>query len=278
MRCALLVAVTVTGIACREEPQRVAQVSPPVTDGAPVQDGTVADAAGPDAVGPPRALACLGRHYGGVPTVAPAGWVLVLADGRRLAWDDRRQKTFDETLDAPDLQEMLAIPYVAGPIAPVVTQDHDPGRVRVTALFEATYGATRDAVRAALVPWTFRDHTLLVHRRAEPAFRKVAARLDSALAKDATLAPFFDGMGTFIWRPIAGTNRPSAHSFGISLDLNPARSHYWRTDPKAPWKNSVPQAIVDAFEAEGFAWGGRWFHYDTMHFEWRPELFDPDCH
>ena len=43
------------------------------------------------------------------------------------------------------------------------------------------------------------------------------------------------------------------------------------------WKNQIPQAIVDAFEAEGFAWGGRWYHYDTMHFEWRPELRDPRC-
>jgi hypothetical protein len=24
-------------------------------------------------------------------------------------------------------------------------------------------------------------------------------------------------------------------------------------------------------------WGGRWYHYDTMHFEYRPELFDPRC-
>ena len=34
---------------------------------------------------------------------------------------------------------------------------------------------------------------------------------------------------------------------------------------------------VDAFEAEGFIWGGRWLHYDTMHFEYRPELLDADC-
>ena len=47
--------------------------------------------------------------------------------------------------------------------------------------------------------------------------------------------------------------------------------------PKHPtrWRNRIPQAIVDAFEAEGFIWGGRWFHYDTMHFEYRPELLDP---
>jgi D-alanyl-D-alanine carboxypeptidase len=22
----------------------------------------------------------------------------------------------------------------------------------------------------------------------------------------------------------------------------------------------------------GFIWGGKWYHYDTMHFEYRPEL------
>ena len=35
---------------------------------------------------------------------------------------------------------------------------------------------------------------------------------------------------------------------------------------------------VDAFEAEGFIWGGRWYHFDTMHFEYRPELLDGSCY
>ena len=30
--------------------------------------------------------------------------------------------------------------------------------------------------------------------------------------------------------------------------------------------------IVRIFEKHGFIWGGRWYHYDTMHFEYRPEL------
>ena len=30
--------------------------------------------------------------------------------------------------------------------------------------------------------------------------------------------------------------------------------------------------IVDIFERHGFIWGGKWYHYDTMHFEHRPEL------
>ena len=32
--------------------------------------------------------------------------------------------------------------------------------------------------------------------------------------------------------------------------------------------------LVNIFEKNGFIWGGRWYHYDTMHFEYRPEMFD----
>ena len=35
---------------------------------------------------------------------------------------------------------------------------------------------------------------------------------------------------------------------------------------------SIPKEIVDIFEKHGFIWGGRWSHYDTMHFEYRPEF------
>ncbi|MDD9945395.1 MAG: M15 family metallopeptidase [Myxococcales bacterium] len=34
----------------------------------------------------------------------------------------------------------------------------------------------------------------------------------------------------------------------------------------------MPADVVQAFERHGFIWGGRWYHYDTMHFEYRPEL------
>ena len=33
--------------------------------------------------------------------------------------------------------------------------------------------------------------------------------------------------------------------------------------------------IVEIFERHGFIWGGKWYHYDTMHFEYRPELLPP---
>ena len=100
---------------------------------------------------------------------------------------------------------------------------------------------------------------------------------NAAIAADPTLAPYLQKLGgTFVQRNIAGTDRPSAHSYGISIDLNVERSHYWRWQ-KGGWKNAIPQKIVDAFEDQGFIWGGRWYHFDTMHFEYRPELLDPNC-
>ena len=29
---------------------------------------------------------------------------------------------------------------------------------------------------------------------------------------------------------------------------------------------------VGLSEKHGFIWGGKWYHYDTMHFEYRPEI------
>ncbi len=39
-----------------------------------------------------------------------------------------------------------------------------------------------------------------------------------------------------------------------------------------PTGTQIPMEIVRIFEKHGFIWGGRWHHYDTMHFEYRPEL------
>ena len=66
------------------------------------------------------------------------------------------------------------------------------------------------------------------------------------------------------------------HAWGAAIDINPAKSDYWlwhrATAGLADRVNRVPLEIVRVFERHGFIWGGRWVHYDTMHFEYRPEL------
>nr|WP_251827641.1 M15 family metallopeptidase [Methylovulum psychrotolerans] len=78
--------------------------------------------------------------------------------------------------------------------------------------------------------------------------------------------------GTFNWRVISGTKLLSNHSFGIAIDINTKFSNYWQWSGKMQYKNAIPQKIVEIFEKHGFIWGGKWYHYDTMHFEYRPEL------
>jgi hypothetical protein len=196
-----------------------------------------------------------------------------------LLWDDGRAKSPEERLNEPDLEDALRLSYDSGAISPVTAPDHDPGRVRPLPLFDALYGANAAAVTSALAPWSLFGHTHRVHRRALPAFEAVARRLETLVQSDPALRVWLEPLGgTFVWRSVAGTERRSAHAWGIAVDLNPARCEYWRdAAPGAAWRNRVPEVIVRAFEAEGFIWGGRWRHFDTMHFEYRPELLDPEC-
>jgi poly-gamma-glutamate capsule biosynthesis protein CapA/YwtB (metallophosphatase superfamily) len=228
----------------------------------------------------PAPLACLARYYAITPEQQDGRWFGRLPDGSRVPYDDGRTKTFDEKLNAPDVEDMFSIRYRPGAIRPVTAPDDDPGRIRVEEMFSATYGQTRAAVD--VVPVDFLGRTLPVNRRRADAFSAVAARLRRLREADPALGAYLRRFaGTFVWRKIAGTNRQSAHSYGVSIDLDTSVSAYWRWQrPPAPlrWRNQIPQAIVDAFEAEGFIWGGRWFHYDTMHFEYRPELLDPSCY
>ncbi len=78
--------------------------------------------------------------------------------------------------------------------------------------------------------------------------------------------------GTFVWRNILGTNRLSNHSYGTAIDINTKYSDYWQWNKSLSYRNRIPIEIVNIFEKYGFIWGGKWYHYDTMHFEYRPEL------
>jgi hypothetical protein len=88
------------------------------------------------------------------------------------------------------------------------------------------------------------------------------------------------------WRSIADTQSRSFHAYGAALDLLPAslgnQETYWAWTArnKSDWwtvpysrRLHPPEAVIKAFEAYGFVWGGKWMYYDTMHFEYRPEIF-----
>lgn len=223
----------------------------------------------------PAELACLARTYRVTPMFERGEWFAVTPNGNPIPFDDHKDKSFEDRLASPDLKDIFLIPYRAGAIRSVEIENEDPGRVRVEAILAATYGPNP---ATAQVRMRFLGMAVRVHRDVAPALARVAARLKDAPANP-SLAPFLQKLsGGFASRTIAGTDRKSAHAFGIAIDLDKSMSDYWRWQ-KGPhrWRNRIPQAIVDAFEAEGFIWGGRWWHYDTMHFEYRPELVGPAC-
>lgn len=227
----------------------------------------------------PSALACLARHSGAVvERLADGSYGLRTRDGAWLPWDDGKAKNWDERIDAPDLEDTLFAPYRRGPPVPITREDDEPGRVRHTGWFDAAYG--RKGRSLPLVNVRVGGRVLRVHERVGPALTRVAKVLERLAKADPEVAKAIARpAGGFADRVIAGTTRPSAHSWGLAIDLDSRVSDYWRWARKGTpaWVNRMPTAVVDAFEAEGFVWGGRWFHYDTMHFEYRPELLDPAC-
>jgi hypothetical protein len=290
----LAVSCAALALACSADPSAPGPAAlAPADDGAPPPAAATAPspppapapapAPPPAPAGPPAALTCLAAHYDATVTGSAGDWGLRLADGTTQPWDDGLPKTFDDRLERPDLQDTLSIPYAVGAISPVSTKDHDPGRIRHDVMFKSAFGDAEAAVRARLVDVTFVGQTVKFHAKAAAALARVSTRLEAAISTTPALSAYVTGTlgGTFEWRPIANTQRMSAHSYGIAIDIVVSKSDYWEWD-KTPqgtftWTNRIPQAIVDAFEAEGFAWGGRWYHYDTMHFEYRPELFDARC-
>lgn len=208
---------------------------------------------------------------------------LMLRDGRRLPISDgRTDKDFQTFLNEPDIDDMLAQAYPAHAALAGPVRDFDPGRVRHQGLFDALYGECKAGeVQAALttVRWVpgHGGGTVKITARngADKALARVSRELDALPSRFAKyLVP---SAGTYNCRTIAGTNRKSVHAYGAAIDLNVDHSNYWRwTKPDGngtyAWKNRIPAEIVEIFERNGFIWGGRWYHYDTMHFEYRPEL------
>ena len=208
------------------------------------------------------------------------GQWLTLKDGRRFAISDgRAAKSFDETIEHPDIADMFLNDYPAGADAAAPPVDFDPVRARFKPLFDAMYGdcthgeVTAKLRRIAWLPKHQGGHVEIttvngVDRQLEAAI----AELDALPESD--MRYLIPSAGTYVCRTVAGSAAPSAHGWGIAIDINSGRSDYWRWSGKG-WHNRVPVEIARIFERHGFIWGGRWYHYDTMHFEYRPELLAP---
>jgi hypothetical protein len=208
-------------------------------------------------------------------------------DGSTLPFDDgQKSKSGSQLINQPDVEDQFFYQYYPGKID--YNRNQDAGRIRNEAFFKKIYGQSEAAVRKNIteIVWCPRNigQKIKVTRKngVDKKFMAVSEELDALIDQHPKYKNYITNIGgTFVWRMINGTNRLSMHSFGMTIDINTKYSDYWQWSCKCTdeekeissvYTNKIPYEIVAIFEKHGFIWGGKWKHFDSMHFEYRPEL------
>lgn len=209
------------------------------------------------------------------------GTSLTLKNGTKVKYNGGGPKKHLELMNSSDIGDIFTYPYPVGKIDSIA-KNHDPGRIRSEALLKAMYGSTKEEVAKNLttIIWCPKLVNQKLRVTTINGVDKQLQKVSDELDKHPHLKDYLKSAGSFNWRIIRGTNRLSTHSFGIAIDIAVKHSSYWQWDCRCTsedtdlkYKNKIPQLIIDIFEKHGFIWGGKWYHYDTMHFEYRPEFF-----
>lgn len=199
----------------------------------------------------------------------PFYWV-ELDPSRRPAWTDEQVRQIERQMSL---------------------READPPR-RHPGFFDALWRVQDETSAYARMKSTFfLGRRLEIHRELLEDLAAVEEEILELAVNDAEVRRFIAGLSSvegYNWRPIAGTASRSAHSYGMAVDLLPrsygGRQAYWRwsRQPNRPWFRKAwdnrwmpPQKVIEAFETRGWVWGGRWTLFDTIHFEYRPELLPP---
>jgi len=134
----------------------------------------------------------------------------------------------------------------------------------------------------------FLGFKLQIHRDLLEDLANVEEEIQRRMLVDSELRRFVQSLQRvdgYNWRRIAETETLSVHSYGIALDLilgnSSNREIYWlwAKNKGLDWYDvpyekrfSPPLTFIQTFEKHGFIWGGKWLFFDTIHFEYRPEI------
>jgi hypothetical protein len=154
---------------------------------------------------------------------------------------------------------------------------------------ELLSAATRAETEKQLVSIKFLGKSTKIHKTIQKKLAvieeeiRTVAKTDDMIQKWINNLTQLEGYG---WRIIANTQSRSYHSYGLAIDLLPkslnGKQTYWLWTAKnrEDWWNvpygeryHPPEKVIKIFESYGFVWGGKWLMFDTMHFEYRPEVF-----
>lgn len=129
--------------------------------------------------------------------------------------------------------------------------------------WEATILATRDLPRP--LPYAYGPSTIRrirAHRLVVDLFVELVTR---ALERGVPPDRLTYG-GCYCWRPVRGGTRLSLHTWGVAIDLDPARN-----PPGQGWDGGgtmLHPLVVEEADRLGLVWGGRWTSRpDCMHLQ-----------
>lgn len=203
---------------------------------------------------------------------------IVMANGKRILYDDKIQKNYDQKFFKADLQDTLQEIYPLKMIKKVMDKDVDPGRIRNYELLGAMYGSTQKEIESNLKYISTYYGSVMFNSK-----NNACEELKAALGDIAKVAQNNERISSYVaplsggynYRKIQDTGMLSPHAYGISIDLNRNDCDYWKwvsNDKGSARIASYPTEIVEIFEKHGFIWGGKWNHFDILHFEYRPEI------
>lgn len=202
---------------------------------------------------------------------------LIMKSGKKILYDDKKSKTHEEKLANGDLQDVLEQIYPLEMNSQIMDREFDPGRSRSYEIFSEVYGDSKNAIENNLVNLKY-GYTYQFNGK-----NNANIALENALKEILPLAKtradigsiLYPANGTFNYRIISGTGRLSPHSYGIAIDLKSDKRDYWKWSSEKEGKTRLlqyPKELVEAFEKNNFVWGGKWGHFDILHFEYRPEI------
>lgn len=203
---------------------------------------------------------------------------LIMKSGKKIIYDDKKHKNHEEELANPDIQDMLAQDYPLEKNTEIMDKNFDPGRARHYELLNEVYGNSKASIEKNLsnLKYGYTNYQFNSKNKAntslEDALKEV---IQLSKTRSDIVSILYPASGTYNYRVIQGTGRLSPHSYGIAIDLKSDKRDYWKWSSEKQGKERLkdyPSELVEAFEKNNFVWGGKWGHFDILHFEYRPEI------
>lgn len=203
---------------------------------------------------------------------------IIMKSGKKIIYDDKKEKNHEVKLTNPDLQDMLEQDYPLEKNTEIMDKNFDPGRARHYELLSEVYGNSKGAIEKNLASLKY-GYTNYQFNKQNNANGSLEAALKElmplAKSRSDIGSILYPASGTFNYRVISGTGRLSPHSYGIAIDLKSDKRDYWKWSSEKAGKERLsdyPKELVETFEKNNFVWGGKWGHFDILHFEYRPEI------